>query len=114
MRGVFIVLGLLLVSGCVGRNSEELMNSYSKASYKDDALGFVEGSAAYHDSGYRATCADAVNTINGDWVISCFFNSRDMGVNSTNKVVTHNVTIRYSNGKIVEATADGKYNMLGG
>jgi hypothetical protein len=78
----------VLISGCVGGKSTQLMESYSKANAKDAALDFIQKHPYYMGGGVRAFCDDAKIGLDGEYMVSCGFRE---DVNGT--MLNHDVAI---------------------
>lgn len=102
------LVALILLSGCLGERSTQLMESYSKANAKDAALDFIHKHPYYISTGVRAFCDDARVGLDGEYVMACGFREE---VNGT--ALKHNVTIVIKDSKITSAKMDGSLSMLG-
>jgi hypothetical protein len=107
--GLICIVGMVVMSGCMGRGSEELMNSYNKAAYKYQSEAFIKKHPLYMESGLRVNCAEARQVSVDNWTVQCVLKTGTGG-----KQIDHDVAIIYSGGSMASAIMDNNQNLLNG
>lgn len=106
MKTIVFLIGIVLLTGCIGDKTTQLMTSYTKANSKDIAIDFVKHYDLYITEGKRLDCTEPVQLHGRDiWTTRCSFLISSDGS-------SHGADITIVNGTVKTAVLDGNIQMI--
>jgi hypothetical protein len=94
-------VAVILISGCIGDKTTQLMESYDRAATRDIAIGFVR-----NNFDARGMTCDILSVNSSAYHAKCVFSERG------NVSANHVISMEIDSGVVQKAVLDGKTDML--
>jgi hypothetical protein len=101
---------MILICGCFGNNTSQLMDSYNKAGARDVAEKFIKSTEEYGFNGRVLSCTNAkMLTGDNNWEFRCTYRT---AISAIELGGGHEVMVRVESNVVKTALLDGNKTLL--